>query len=299
MSDLFIRPLRTYDEILAIMPLQRATWGEDGAGGLVPAQMLIHLVRYGGHVLAAYINGQLVGFIIGYIGLRNGKTVMASKRMVVAPPYRNLGVAMRLKLAQRELAIEQRIPLITWTFTPTMSLNAHFNLAKLGGISRQYDRDVYGTDTPLATLGTSDRLLVEYWVHAARVREHAALPPPTPRLLTERLETAPPILNPSVAGLGNWRTPGAQHHLGNEGQMLRAGALIELPANFDEILAEDRATAVAWQVQLRQLLLEWLNGRGYVITDLWHGQLPGEAVRRAFYLLERELDQEPAIADCE
>ena len=81
--------------------------------------------------------------------------------------------------------------------------------------------------------------------------------------------------------------------------MLRAGALIELPANFDEILAEDRATAVAWQVQLRQLLLEWLNGRGYVITDLWHGQLPGEAVRRAFYLLERELDQEPAIADCE
>ena len=73
MSDLFIRPLRTYDEILAIMPLQRATWGEDGAGGLVPAQMLIHLVRYGGHVLASYINGQLVGFIIGYIGLRNEK----------------------------------------------------------------------------------------------------------------------------------------------------------------------------------------------------------------------------------
>ena len=298
MADLLIRPLRTYDEILTIMPLQRATWGKDGAGGLVPAQMLIHLVRYGGHVLAAYMNDQLVGFIIGYIGLRNGQTVMASKRMVVAPPYRNLGIAMRLKLAQRELAIEQGIQLITWTFTPTMSLNAHFNLAKLGGICRQYDRDVYGTDTPLATLGTSDRLLLEYWVHDTRVRERAARPP-TQRTLSERLKTAPPILNPSDVGQGSWRFPGTPIYCGGEREMVHAGALIELPANFDKILTEDRATAVAWQIQLRQLLLEWLNGRGYAITDLWHGQLPGEATRRAFYLLERELDQEQAIVDCE
>lgn len=290
MNDLNIHSLKTYDEILTVMALQRATWGSDGEGGLVPAQMLIHLVRYGGHVLAAYLQNQLVGFIIGYIGLQNGQTVMASKRMVVAPAYRNLGIAMRLKLAQRELALEQGIPLITWTFTPTLSLNAYFNLTKLGGICRQYDIDVYGTDTPLAVLGTSDRLLVEYWVNDERVCDRAARPS-TPRPLADLMKNPPPLLNPSVESKYTWRLPGTKsEHSDGRGEKIDKvpkRVLIELPTNFPEILGTDQSIAIAWQTQLRQLLLEWLNVRSYVITELWRGQMPGENTKRAFYLLER------------
>ena len=196
MKDLSIRSLNTYDEIQTIMPLQRATWGKEEAGGLVPAQMLIHLVRYGGHVLAAYYQDQLAGFIIGYLGMQSGQIVMASKRMVVKPAFRNLGIATQLKLAQRELAIEQDVPLITWTFTPTLSLNAHFNLNKLGGISRKYDVNVYGTDTPLSVMGTSDRLIVEYWVNSERVRDRV-IRPFTSNQHTLSLRECPFILNPS------------------------------------------------------------------------------------------------------
>ena len=287
MSALQIRALQTYDEIQEIMPLQRATWGDDEAGALVPAQMLIHLVRYGGHVLAAHLDGRQVGFIIGYLGLEAGRLVMASKRMVVAPPFRNRGIAMRLKLAQRELAIAQGVSLITWTFSPTMSLNAHFNLNKLGGYCRRYDRDVYGSDTPLAVMGNSDRLLVEYPVHSQRVRERAAGQFPLARSLAERLAHAPALINPSLVGPSNWRRAGPIDARALDGTTGSAAALVELPANFNVILAEDRTAAAAWQAQLRELLLECLNGRGFAITEIWHGQRAEHEARRAFYLLER------------
>ena len=285
MDKVQIRRLQTFEEILSIMQLQQDTWGKESEGGLVPAQMLIHLIRYGGHVLAAYAAEKLVGFIIGYIGLQDGTIVMASKRMVVAPPFRNQGIAIQLKHAQRALAIEQGISLITWTFAPTMSLNAHFNLNKLGAVCRRFDVDVYGRDTPLSVLGNSDRLVLEYGVNDHRVLDrlrHAPSHPP----LAERLSTGPPILNPSAKGWGDWRIPIPVYKNNRESERW----LIELPANFDQILENDRHAAIAWQTQLRQLLLECLNRREHLITDLWFGRLPGESANRAFYLLERELE---------
>ncbi len=268
------------------MPLQRATWGDESEGGLIPAQMLIHLVRYGGHVLAAYWSERLVGFIVGYIGLYGQQVVMASKRMMVLPPFRNRGIARELKLAQRALAIEQGIPLITWTFSPCLSLNAHFNLVKLGAVGRRYDRNVYGSDNSLATLGSSDRMLVEYWVKSKRVCRLAERTP-QPRPLTQLLEQALPIVNPSERGRGNWR---ACCDASQIQETPESRILVEIPANFADILREAPNIAVKWQEQLRWLLLKWLNGRAFSVTDLWHGQLPGEGCARAYYLLERKSD---------
>ena len=290
MKDLLIRSLNAYDKIQTIKPLQRATWGKDEAGGLVPAQMLIHLVRYGGHVLAAYYQDQLAGFIIGYLGMQSGQVIMASKRMVVKPSFRNLGIATQLKLAQRELAIEQEVPLITWTFTPTLSLNAHFNLNKLGGISRKYDVNVYGTDTPLSVMGSSDRLIVEYWVNSERVRDRA-IQPFTSNEHALSLSECPYILNPSIVTNQMWRLPGSivesKESNGEINCRSNTRVLIELPFNFDEILESDAEAAKAWQTQLRELLLKWLNMRGFIITELKHGKFPGESAKRAFYVLER------------
>ena len=294
MKHLLIRSLNTYDEIQTIMPLQRATWGKEESGGLVPAQMLIHLVRYGGHVLAAYYRDQLAGFIIGYLGMQSGQFVMASKRMVVKPEFRNLGIATQLKLAQRELAIEQDIPLITWTFAPTMSLNAHFNLNKLGGISRKYDVNVYGTDTPLSVIGSSDRLIVEYWVNSERVRDRAIQPFPSNKHTLSPSE-CPFILNPSKVTKHKWRLPGSIIVAGEYISRSNAKVLIELPFNFDEILETDTDAAKAWQSQLRELMLKWLNLHGYAITELWQGEFPGENGRRAFYVLEREIQSVPVM----
>ncbi|MCY4105103.1 MAG: hypothetical protein OXG02_00120 [Chloroflexi bacterium] len=290
--NLQIRRLSTYEDIQTIMPLQRATWGAEQAGGLVPAQMLIHLVRYGGHVLAAYSQQQLVGFIIGYIGLQDGQIVMASKRMVVKPEFRNLGIAMQLKLAQRKLAIEQNVELITWTFSPTMSVNAHFNLNKLGGVAKRYDVNVYGTDTPLSTLGNSDRLLVEYWVNAERVRERADPSVSPPRRPDQPVDAAL-VLNPSQAVDLAWRIPGPIAEIAaadEQREGLPKIVFIELPTDFAAILAQDPTSAASWQTQLRQLLLQWLNQNDYLITGLLQTKETESHTRRAYYILEKCAD---------
>lgn len=97
---------------------------------------------------------------------------MVSQRMAVIPEYRGTGVGYELKLAQRRLAIQLGIRLITWTFDPLLSRNAHLNIRKLGAIGQVYYRDYYGSgDSALVKLHSSDRLLAEWWVTSNRVEQ--------------------------------------------------------------------------------------------------------------------------------
>jgi len=52
--------------------------------------------------------------------------------VAVLPKYRNSNIAYRLKIAQRNFALKQGIKLMTWTFDPLQSINAYFNIRKLG-----------------------------------------------------------------------------------------------------------------------------------------------------------------------
>ena len=64
--------------------------------------------------------------------------------MGVAASYQSRGVGYQLKLAQRELVLDQGIDLVTWTYDPLESRNAYLNIHKLGGVCRTYMRDYYG-----------------------------------------------------------------------------------------------------------------------------------------------------------
>jgi predicted GNAT superfamily acetyltransferase len=70
-----------------------------------------------------------------------------SKRMVVLPEYRGQGIGYRLKLAQRDFAIEQGIRLVVWTFDPMLAPNAHLNIRKLGVVCHTYYENYYGTSS--------------------------------------------------------------------------------------------------------------------------------------------------------
>lgn len=120
MEQIAIKALRHLDEMYAAVELQQGYWGSD-VESIVPAHMLYSLAENGGHVLAAFDNTRLIGVLIGFLGTNIEESHrpamanlhIASKRMVVLPEYRNQGVGYRLKLAQRDLAIQQKIQLIT------------------------------------------------------------------------------------------------------------------------------------------------------------------------------------------
>jgi predicted GNAT superfamily acetyltransferase len=283
MLDCVIRPLKTLEELKAVETLQRLTW--DDPSTVIYQHMLISLVRNGGLILGALRGEQLIGFAISYLGLEapdSGRPAMAnlklvSQRMAVLPEYRDAGVGYALKLAQRRFAIEHGIRLITWTFDPLLSRNAHLNIRKLGAIGQLYYRDYYGSsDSPLVKLHSSDRLLAEWWVTSKRVEqrlngERAAL------TLQQYLEGGAALLNPTGLSASGLPVP-------SEGVETPHSALVlfEIPTDYDAIASYDVGLARAWRAHSREGLEQLINN-GYAVTDFVRSAYEGR--ERSFYVL--------------
>jgi predicted GNAT superfamily acetyltransferase len=78
-------------------------------------------------------------------------------------------VGRALKLFQREEALGRGIRLVVWTFDPLETRNGHFNLNRLGAISRKYLPNHYGQTTSPLHLGLpTDRLWAEWRLDSAR-----------------------------------------------------------------------------------------------------------------------------------
>jgi predicted GNAT superfamily acetyltransferase len=90
--------------------------------------------------------------------------------MAVKEGYRDKGLGMQLKLAQREEALERGIRHIEWTFDPLEIKNAFLNIRKLGAIARSYFIDFYGVSSSRLQGGLpTDRLLAEWRLDSPHV----------------------------------------------------------------------------------------------------------------------------------
>ncbi|MDQ3998314.1 MAG: hypothetical protein M3303_15000, partial [Gemmatimonadota bacterium] len=97
-----IRPLRTTQELLACVELQRATWG-DAFSDLVPASILKVSQRVGGVAAGAFdAEGGLLGFVFGLTGIERGRVVHWSDMLAVREDARDLGLGRMLKEYQRD-----------------------------------------------------------------------------------------------------------------------------------------------------------------------------------------------------
>lgn len=285
MAAIDIRPVRALSEMHAVVELQETFWGHD-IESVIPAHMLFSLANYGGHVLVAFDGVKPVGMLVGFLGTNIEETrrpamanlQIVSKRMVVLPEYRNQGIAYRLKLAQRDFALKQGVRLVVWTYDPLMAPNAHLNIRKLGGISHAYLEDYYGTgdEGGLATLGSSDRLQVEWWVTNRRVEERIYGTRGGLRL-DHYLGADTVILNRTTVSASGFAVP-------TEPGMFPSTSLVmmEIPSNYATIVREDPELARTWRAHSRALFKQ-LFAHGFVVTDFMHET--HEARDRAFYLL--------------
>lgn len=280
-----IRPLRALADLRPAVELQKTYWGDD-IESVVPAQVMFSIANHGGHVLGAFDGDRLIGLLIGFLGTNpedTGRPAMAnlqlvSKRMIVLDEYRGHGIGYRLKLRQRELAIAAGVRLVTWTFDPLLAANAHLNIRKLGAICPEYLVDYYGTEEAgrLATLGSSDRLAVEWWVTNRRVEErlHGSR---SDLSLSHYLQANTPIINPTSMTSDGAVVPSAA-------PVEAAGslALLEIPVNYMQLVRDNPALAMTWRGHTRDLFLG-LFQRGFIATDFLRESLDGR--ERAFYLL--------------
>jgi predicted GNAT superfamily acetyltransferase len=164
-----VRKCESLDDFQACVALQRDIWGEEDLE-VEPSTLFVVASHTGGQVLGAYDGQTLVGYTLALAALRNGAPYLHSHMTGVHANYRDRGVGRMLKLFQRDEALSRDIRLIEWTFDPLEMRNAHFNLNRLGAISRRYLPNLYGvTTSPLHRGLATDRLVAEWYLDSPRV----------------------------------------------------------------------------------------------------------------------------------
>ena len=125
-----IRNCQGQDELEACVELQVETWGYDPTD-VIPRKAFLVWQKVGGQVIGAFDSevpgtaaeggaDSLVGFVLSLPGMKTcagePRPYLHSHMMAVKDGYRNRGLGVQLKVAQRKEALERGIRLIEWTF---------------------------------------------------------------------------------------------------------------------------------------------------------------------------------------
>ena len=205
-ANLSVRPCTALDEFDECVRIQREVWKFSELETL-PSDAFIIAQKTGGQTIGAFDGDRQIGFTLAFLAAHEDETYLHSHFAAVLPGYQGSGVGRRLKLAQREDALQRGIRLIEWTFDPLALMNAHFNLNRLGAIVRRYIPNFYGvTSSPLHGNIPTDRFVAEWWLESDRVKSRLDGSSPAeatgaktitvPRNLTELLRSGSPEVAP-------------------------------------------------------------------------------------------------------
>jgi len=272
---IIIRPVHTVAEYHRCEEIQRQVWAMSEDLEVVPLHLLITAHKNGGLLLGAFDGDDLVGFVFGFIGMTaEGRVKHCSHMMGVLPDVQSSGVGYQLKMAQREFVLAQGLDLITWTYDPLESRNAHLNVAKLGAVGRAYVRDLYGPMADGLNAGLpSDRFEMEWWISSERVKRRIASGS------AESVAEPIPQAHVAHATATGFPAPGTP--------LLKTDAPtvgIEVPGDYQAVKAANAELARVWRLTTRKIF-EFYFAAGYAVTDFVSHRVDG--IRRSTYIVRR------------
>lgn len=246
-----IRDLERFSDYQECARLQQEVWSfPEAAAEVVPASCLVVMHHYGGICVGAFEDSAMVGFVVGFLGARDGRLLHHSHMLAVLAAHRGRGIGAALKWAQRDRALAQGINLVNWTFDPLQAPNASFNINRLGAVTQRYMVDVYGaSESPLHGGLATDRFEAEWWVDSARVRklEQGA------RLVREGWQALPRV-NRTRQMAGGFRVSEEDLSLELDDEEI----LVEVPLNVTEMMAQNRTLAHDWRAKTRRIFQNYL-----------------------------------------
>lgn len=224
------------DDINYVLDVVEKTWGSLSP---INRDLLVAMEFHGGIILMAEDGGKIVGIQVSVPGRRRGHSYLYSHVTGVIPEYRDLNVGSKLKLRQKDLAIQMGFNLIAWTFDPALAKNAYFNIVRLGTIARSYHINFYGSMVDHLNSGLpTDRLVAEWWID--RPRE---MPNNKRKIdMTSGEVPDPDALEPETT------------------------VTVSIPENFEKIKKDDMERALQIRLNIRKTLTELLKS-GYIILD--------------------------------
>lgn len=282
--DIQIRLLDTPEDMQEIELLHKKVWGSSELD-VIPVHVSLALSHNGGVVLGAFDGDRLVGHLLGFLGIdhhspdRSAAAGLkhASHELAVDPEYRSQGIGLALKLAQRRVVRRQGVRLITWTYDPLLSLNAHLNIRRLGAVCDTYLENEYGDMQDELNRGiASDRFQVDWWITSNRVEQRINGP-------REALDLAH-FLGAGAVKINQVRLtdhgfPQPEPELevpdGNLG-------IVEIPSNYQDLKSRDHGLAVFWRNHTRHIFQTAFE-MGYLVTDFIF--FKGERIPRSYYIL--------------
>jgi predicted GNAT superfamily acetyltransferase len=281
-QEFVIREPTTFEEFLEIENLQKMVYGFSETE-IVSTTLLIGIQRGGGLVLEAFDSheGKPIAFLLAFLGLVNSGLRHCSYMLGVLPEFRSKGVGYRLKLEQRNRALDQGISLVTWNFDPLDGASASLSFRKLGVVSRDYQRDLFGSK--FGTLGAglpTDRLLVEWWINSSRVNrrlEQGVTPFDFQQLLAD---------NAAVANRTE-QTNDLLKVVGYDLNLSNPTVLVEIPDDIQRIGDCDRNVALDWRLCTRRIFESYM-GQNYIVVDFLSEMQAGQ--RRNYYVLQHVTD---------
>jgi predicted GNAT superfamily acetyltransferase len=286
-TEIDIRPIEGDEALAQLEPLQREVWGMPD-NELIP-ERLLHALHFNGALLLGAFDGpRLVGFILGVISTARGleeridqvaaaRLQLYSAIMGVLPAYQGRQIAYRLKLAQREFALQLGIHLVTWTYDPLESRNAWLNIGKLGAICHQYLPNFHGEMGGINMGLPSDRFYVEWWVTSNRVAGRVVRRR-GPLTFESLIGGGAVLVNEATFDKQNMPVPPATFVKSNSNLVL-----VEIPADFQALKRQNMSLALQWRAHTAELFQSYFADH-FVVTDFARQQ-DADGRNRSFYML--------------
>lgn len=253
LANIVIRDVTGIAEMREVERLQKEVWGVTDLD-VLPALVMRPQTDLGAILMGAFASEKMVGFVFGFPGIHNGKTIIHSDMLAVAPEFRAYGLGYLLKLAQREKAIEMGIDEISWTYDPLQLRNANLNFGKLGIVAERYEVNYYGeTSSFLHNFGT-DRLWAKWELNSERVKERIKLAGP-PRDLANVVQELPVLVQ-----VGD----------DDEPLTMKVGTgprvALQIPSDINKLKAEGGGKAERWREATREVFTSLMES-GYVVEE--------------------------------
>jgi predicted GNAT superfamily acetyltransferase len=223
--DMTIRECVSTEDFKQCIDLERSVWKDDDID-VMPIRLYMISKACNAPTIGAFdASGKLTGFVHTMLALKDGRAIFHSHMAAVDERLRHRDIGYRLKLAQRERALEAGIPLIIWTFDPLQSRNAHLNINKLGAVVRRYAPNYYGegVSTMFDSGVPSDRIFAEWWV-----------------------------ASPHVTTILEGQRNSVQHGMGE----------VQIPDDIDRIRAGSLEELLRWRLKVRKDFEQALAGGG-------------------------------------
>lgn len=216
-----------------------AVWPAVSGSTQLQPNLLKAITYSGGYASIALADGEPVGAAVALPGRHRDATtgwieVLHSHMAGVVSGARDRGIGTALKQHQRLWALQQQLPVISWTFDPLVRRNAVFNLRNLGVEVARYEVNFYGAmDDELNHGDETDRLLAWWPVASARAVRAAIHPLPA--------------INTTVADLGS------------------TCQIIEIPEDIVGLRQANPSEAMEWRLRVRREFQKALTNHEQVL----------------------------------